>query len=98
MASAIVGEELLDARAVGKVDGIFGAADDLFKTAEEEDFDAHGLRSAWHKGIVTPTRGGGQWHRLGCAEKTQTEFCAGGPAREDGEFNDFTRKSHFKSF
>jgi hypothetical protein len=27
------------------------------------------LRSAWHKGIVTPTRGGGQWHRLGCSEE-----------------------------
>jgi len=98
MASAIVGEELFDARAIGKVDGIFRAADDLFKTAEEEDLDAHGLRSGWHKGIVTPSRGGGQWHRLGCAEKAQTEFYAEGPAREDGEFNDFIGKNHFKSF
>ena len=93
-----MGEELLDARAVGKVDGIFGAADDLFQAAEEEDLDAHGLGSAWHKGIVTPTRGGGQWHRLGGPEKAQTEFRAEGSAREDGEFNDFVRKNHFKSF
>jgi hypothetical protein len=64
MASAIVGEELLDARAVGEVDRIFGAADNLCQAAEEEDFDAHGLCSAWHKGIVTPAAGGGQWHRL----------------------------------
>jgi len=59
MASAIVGEELLDARAVGEIGKIFGAADNFFKAAEEEDFDAHGLRSAWHKGIVTRARAGG---------------------------------------
>jgi hypothetical protein len=27
------------------------------------------LRSAWHKGIVTRARAGGQWHRLGCSEE-----------------------------
>jgi hypothetical protein len=27
------------------------------------------LRSAWHKGIVTRARTGGQWHRLGCSEE-----------------------------
>ncbi len=69
MASAIVGEELLDARAVGEVGKIFGAADDFFKAAEEKHFDAHGLRSAWHKGIVTRARAGGQWHRLKCSEE-----------------------------
>jgi hypothetical protein len=60
MARAIVGEELLDARAVGKVGEIFGAADDFFKAAEKEDFDAHGLRSGWHKRIVARARAGGQ--------------------------------------
>jgi len=69
MASAIVGEELLDARAVGEIGKIFCAADDIFKAAEEKHFDAHGLRSAWHRGIVTRAHAGGQWHGLGCSEE-----------------------------
>jgi hypothetical protein len=60
MSSAVMGEELLDARAVGELDRVFGAADDIFETTEEKNFDAHGLRSAWHKGIVTRAPGGGQ--------------------------------------
>jgi len=60
MSRAVMGEELLDARAVGELDRIFGAADDIFEAAEKEDFDAHGLRSGWHKRIVTRAAGGGQ--------------------------------------
>jgi hypothetical protein len=61
MTRAVMSKELLDERAVGKLDGVFGAADDILEAAEEEHFDAHGLRSRWHKRIVTRTAGGGQW-------------------------------------
>jgi hypothetical protein len=46
IAPAVVGEELLDGRAGCELDTVFGAADDVFKTAEKEDLDTHGLRSA----------------------------------------------------
>jgi hypothetical protein len=83
-----VGEELLDSRAVGEVGKIFGAADDFFKSAEEEHFDAHGLRSAWHKGIVTRARAGGQWHRLRRPQKHTLTLCR--RIHSDGEFRDFS--------
>ena len=60
VARAIMGEELFDARTVGEVDRVFGAADDFLEAAEEKDFDAHGLRSGWHKRIVARAGGGGQ--------------------------------------
>jgi len=69
MSSAVMGEELLDARPVGEVGKVFGAADDVFEAAEEKHFDAHGLRSGWHKRIVTRARGGGQRQGLGCSEE-----------------------------
>jgi hypothetical protein len=60
MARAVMGEELLDARTVGEVDGIFRAADDFFEAAEEENFNAHGLRNRRHRRIVARAVGGGQ--------------------------------------
>lgn len=60
MTRAVMGEELLDARAFCELDGVFGAADDILEAAEKEDFDAHGLRNGWHKRIVARAAGGGQ--------------------------------------
>jgi hypothetical protein len=44
MLRAVMGEELLNGRAGCELDTVFGAADDILETAEEKDFDAHGLR------------------------------------------------------
>ena len=43
MIRAIVGEKRFDRRAIGKLDGILGVANDLFKTSEEKHFNARCL-------------------------------------------------------
>jgi hypothetical protein len=52
----VEGEELFDRGGVGKVEGFFGVAGEIFETAEEEDFDANGLGDGGHNWIVA--RGG----------------------------------------
>jgi hypothetical protein len=53
MGRDVAGEKSFDGRAIGKVDGVFGVAHDLFKTAKEEDFNVDGLGNARHSEIVT---------------------------------------------
>ena len=52
-AGGIEGEELLDGRGVGGIDGVLGTANEVLETAEEEDFEASGLGNGGHRGIVT---------------------------------------------
>ena len=59
IADGIESEELLDGGGVSGVDRIFGAADEVLKAAEEEDFEASGLGDRGHRGIVTRAQGCG---------------------------------------
>jgi hypothetical protein len=60
MAVGVEGEELLDGGGVGGGDGFFGVAEDFLEAAEEENFEANGLRDGGHGGIVTRGRAWGQ--------------------------------------
>ena len=46
------GEELLDGGGVGKIEGVFRVASQVFETAEEEDLDTDGLGDSGHNWIV----------------------------------------------
>jgi hypothetical protein len=52
-------KKLLDGGGVGGVDEVLGLANQIFQTAEEEDFEASGLGNGVHRGIVTRARGWG---------------------------------------
>src|SRR6267142_150523 len=59
IAGGVESKKLFDGGSVGGVDGVFGATDEIFKAAEEEDFEASGLGNGGHTGIVTRAHGCG---------------------------------------